>query len=281
MINRYRPPDYIQDWVKYVGRVPEEIPQDLLERVRRDLQKFKVSKPTFTIVMIAFNEEDFIFPALASIAANVPSHPTELWVINNNSTDRTQEWLDLLGVRSLLEEEQGWTPARNAGLKEASGEILLSADSDNIYPSQWVNTLTRPLLNKPQVVASCGEYCYYRDSGQYDLGIIAYQWLRHLNIRLRHPKRPHLNCLGGSMAVRRKEAVEVGGYRAQGSGEDGELAFRLHKKGAIHFNSSRQAMAYASLRALFRDGSIRHAFWLRIKKHGARFFAYFTAQKKG
>ena len=78
-----------------------------LEDLRRRLKRFDVENPLVSIVIPAWNEEENITKTIASLAYNEFDFPCELFVVNNNSTDNTQAVLDNIGVRSMMELNQG------------------------------------------------------------------------------------------------------------------------------------------------------------------------------
>lgn len=281
MLGRYRPVPQVQALTKWLDVPWEEVPATVKQEAQEGLRRYERTAPQISVVMIGRNEEARIFAALLSLARVELPVPTELVVVDNGSTDSMPLILNDLGVKTVRETTAGWTPARNAGLQAARGEIILTADSDNLYPPQWVVALSAPLRKNPDMAVTCSEYCFYTRENRYPISLHLYQYLRLVNNLMRQPKRPHLNCLGGTMGFRREQALEVGGYRAPGAGEDGELAFRLARLGKIVFVRDKRALAYASLRSVFRDGDFFRAFRQRLRTHLVRLFAYFSTQKNG
>jgi hypothetical protein len=107
-----------------------------------------------------------------------------------------------------------------------------------------------------------------------------YQNFRLVNSIMRHAKRPHLNCLGGNMALRKSIIDKVGGYEMGiGRGEDGGLAFRMQEHGKILFIRTKDSYSYSSLRNIVSDGSLWDAFAFRLKTHSKRLFSYLKTQK--
>lgn len=275
----FYPGKEIQQIVPYLSMDMESIPADDWLRRRKQLERYQVSDPECSIVMIAFNEERYLYASLASLAEQISDRKVELILVDNNSSDRTKEIAERLGVRVVLEKKQGWAEARQAGLDVAKGEIILSADGDNLYNPHWVDTMAAH-FSDPEVQAVCSQYSFYTFDNKYDLGLQLYQNLRWVNSKMRHKSRPHLNCLGGSLAYRRQTAVDVGGFTmGVGRGEDGDLTFRINDKGKIIFDDSRNAFAHSSLRHVFIDGSLRKTLANRLSTHLRRIPEYFTKQK--
>ncbi|MEM9284138.1 MAG: glycosyltransferase [Verrucomicrobiota bacterium] len=67
----------------------------------------------------------------------------ELIVVDNNSTDHTpntiQKYSDKLPLKSAFEPVKGHTHARNRGLSEASGELILWTDDDTVVSPIWLS----------------------------------------------------------------------------------------------------------------------------------------------
>ena len=85
--------------------------------------------------------------SLAGLA--VPPHEKwEIVVVDNNSTDATRQVVERftgaspLEIRYAFEAAQGLSHARNAGIKEAKGEILAFTDDDFRVDSRWLVELS-------------------------------------------------------------------------------------------------------------------------------------------
>ncbi len=278
---KFYPGKPVRHLVTYLSKSREDIsPQDWLDR-RKALSRFSdVEDPEISIVMIARNEERFLFASLASIGEQLTERKVELIWVNNGSTDGSRDIAERLGVKVVDEPKPGWAEARQAGLEAAKGKIILSADGDNIYNPHWLEALARH-FDDPKVVMACSQYCLYTYDNKYGLDLQIYQNLRWINSKMRHSKRPHLNCLGGSLAYRAEVAREVGGFTmGVGRGEDGDLAFRMEKKGQIIFDDSEEAYAHSSLRNVLIEESLMKTLTQRLSVHLKRIPEYFSKQNK-
>ena len=75
----------------------------------------------------------------------------ELLVVDNASRDHTPQIvaeikMPNMTLRALREPKPGQCHARNLGLAEASGEIVVFTDDDLRYPIEWLEEMTTPLL---------------------------------------------------------------------------------------------------------------------------------------
>jgi glycosyltransferase involved in cell wall biosynthesis len=75
----------------------------------------------------------------------------ELIVVDNASTDHTREVIERanltnLSVKYVFEPKQGQCQARNTGVAQSKGNILLWTDDDVRVPYDWVEAMCRPLI---------------------------------------------------------------------------------------------------------------------------------------
>lgn len=107
---------------------------------------------TASIIVCTRNRADDLRKTLESIGrCDVPADlPTELLVVDNGSTDHTQDVVDGAGlknmpVRCVREPRAGLGRARNRALAEAHGEVFLFTDDDVRVPRNWIQGMCRPL----------------------------------------------------------------------------------------------------------------------------------------
>ena len=77
----------------------------------------------------------------------------ELLVVNNNSTDATDEviatFVSRLPVRRLFEPQPGQSHARNAAVREARGDYIVWTDDDVLVDEHWVAAYVRAFETWP------------------------------------------------------------------------------------------------------------------------------------
>jgi glycosyltransferase involved in cell wall biosynthesis len=80
-----------------------------------------------------------------------PSLRWEIIIVDNNSKDETSQVVEGLQrrypgrIRYILEQQKGISHARNAGIREARGEILAFIDDDETAHPDWLRNLTENL----------------------------------------------------------------------------------------------------------------------------------------
>lgn len=264
--------------------------EDLTDRLRR----FRPAKPEVSIVIPAWNEGDQIFRTLSSLADTVTDKATEIIVINNNSTDHTQEVLDRLGVVSYFQPLQGIAHARQMGLEKAHGKYHLCADADTFYPPYWPAAMVRPMLQDPRIAGVYGRYSFLPPVGSQRWPLWMYEKLTGILIRIRKRKREHINFLGFNMGFVTETGRITGGFNvtrarqfsniagADGfvdESEDGRMAVNLMSRGKLELISDRRARVFTSSRRLLAEGGIFQSFMTRVKMHSLRLTEYVSGKK--
>lgn len=253
----------------------EEIPSSFFDEVNAGLKALQSEDPLISITIPAFNEEVSILRTLYSLSRNKTTYPLEIIVVNNNSTDRTQEVLDRLNVRSVFQPKAGWGPARQMGQEQARGKYILSADADCIYPPDWIQKMAKELL-KDGVTCVYGGYSFLAPLGKSRVKYFVYEIFKNIIVKIRNFKRPWFNCGGASMGYVRKLSMEIGFIDRFIRGEDGRMCFELARRGKIVRVPG--VVVWTSPRTLEKEGSLTRSFINRIKKESRRLRGYLKTQ---
>lgn len=272
----------LPSWLKphlYPNKNFWDLTSEERQHLKHRLSTFNHSNPEVSIVIPAWNEEENIFRTLSSLASSQTKHSAEIIVINNNSTDRTQEILDSLNVRSFLQPVQGTPHARQMGLDEARGRYHLCADSDTFYPPRWIDLMVAPMVADVGITGVYGTYSFVPPQGQGRLGLWLYELMGSVFTKIRKRNREYLNVFGFNMGFVTEIGRSTGGFRVGGArvynhtsgsdyeneAEDGRMALNLKKKGMLHQVTDRHARVFTSSRRLMADGSIWSAFTNRAQ----------------
>ncbi len=252
----------------------------LYAEIRWGLQQFNSQNPIISIVIPAWNEEKTIARTLYSLSKIVTKYPTELIIVNNNSTDNTQSILDVCGVQSILETRQGIAQARQTGLQAAKGIYVLSGDADTLYPSTWVNMLMEELVKK-NVVAVWGKHSFVPTDGTTRSTFVFYETLKQILYRFREHHRPYLNAMGANVGYKKEVAYLVGGYdTTTHRGSDGRLAMAMWKHGKISAVRSSKATVWTDARRFNFDSGMFHSLVRRALKELPRMGEYVGVTKR-
>lgn len=94
-----------------------------------------MSEYTFSVIIPAHNEEKYIgkcLQAVKSAAKYVGDAKTEIIVVANRCTDKTVAIARHYGAKVVINEEKCIAAIRNAGVREAKGEIIVTIDADSL-----------------------------------------------------------------------------------------------------------------------------------------------------
>jgi glycosyltransferase involved in cell wall biosynthesis len=252
-------------------RVHQEEAQWFLNNVhsiRENILRISSENPEVTIVVPAFNEEDSILRCLSSLSKTITSRKIEILVVNNNSSDRTQEFIEKSGAKFVIEYKQGVKHARNAGLAFAKGKIILNADADSVYSPYWVDLLSAP-LEDTNVSCSFGSFAFLPDRQTFRLSYFLYETAGDIYKQVNQiGKDSAMYVYGCSSAFRKDQGVDVGCYEhPEGANEDGYLALKLRNKfGKLHHVNDSRSLVWTSDRRLREKGGLLQSFMSRMSQ---------------
>ncbi len=165
-------------------------------------------EPRVTILISAFNEEDFIEATLRNkLALDYPREKLEIIVMSDASTDRTDAIVRAFEgetVRLLRQEaRQGKTAALNMAVPHATGEILVFSDANSVYDVHALSALLENFRD-PQVGYVTGKMIYVnRDGTSIGDGCTAYMKYENLLRKKETSLGSIVGVDGGIDAVRR------------------------------------------------------------------------------
>lgn len=273
-MNIFNNPKWIRKY-DYPFTSINEVPDNIFEDVNLKLDRLQSKEPEITILISAWNEEMNILRTLSSLSDSDTTVPIEIIVVNNNSSDNTQQTLDKLNVTSYFQPIQGCGPSRQLGMEHAKSKYILLADADCIYPSCWINKMLEE-LKKDNVVCVYGRYSFISEKGYSRWKLFILETLKDFIAEVRQFKRPYLNAFGISMGYVTEYGMKVGYIMHNTRGDDGRFCFDLMKYGKVKPVRSNMARPWTSPRTLQRDGSFFRALWSRIVLEFQRFTSYFT-----
>jgi len=97
-----------------------------------------------SVVIPCYNEEE----GVREVMGRMPGVVDEVVVVDNNCTDRTAEVARALGARVVAEKTPGYGAAYKAGLRAATGDLVVTLDGDGTYPPEEIPRLVDSLLDK-------------------------------------------------------------------------------------------------------------------------------------
>ena len=117
-----------------------------------------------SIIICTYNREKYLYNVLKSIAENDFSESEyEIVLVNNNSTDGTEAEYERfrrdfpqVSLHYFVEKNQGLSHARNRGIAEAKGDILIYVDDDALVNKEFLRTYADFFAQYPQASAGGG-----------------------------------------------------------------------------------------------------------------------------
>lgn len=112
-----------------------------------------MQRPFLSIIIPAYNEEFRLPDTLSQVGSFLEEqiYSSEVWIVDNNSTDRTAEIIQEYSSRNtifqgLFEKEPGKGAAVRCGMLKAQGEFLFMCDADLSMPINELKKFLPPQL---------------------------------------------------------------------------------------------------------------------------------------
>ncbi|NMB37410.1 MAG: glycosyltransferase family 2 protein [Bacteroidales bacterium] len=188
-----------------------------------------------SVIICTYNRDKYIYGVLQSIALNdYPKSKYEIVLVNNNSTDNTEaevarfasDYPDVT-LRTFVETNQGLSYARNRGIKESGGNILIYVDDDATVNKEYLSGYAAFFEANPDISAAGGPIIPDYEEGEEP------EWMTYFIKRLltaylyfgdKEREFPGKNYPGGGNAAYRKAVFEkVGLYNVELGRSGGNL----------------------------------------------------------
>jgi N-acetylglucosaminyl-diphospho-decaprenol L-rhamnosyltransferase len=105
-----------------------------------------------SIVIVSYNARGDLDRCLISVLEGGVSVPHEVIVVDNGSTDGSQEVARRAGVHLIeIGGNLGFAAANNRGIRASSGELILLLNSDTVVPAGALDRLVATIRARPEV----------------------------------------------------------------------------------------------------------------------------------
>lgn len=193
-----------------------------------------IRKGTISVVIPTYNRAQVLCRAIES-ALDQTLPPDEVVVIDDGSTDRTEQIIERLRTRIcyVRQENAGASAARNRGVRESRGEWIAFLDSDDFWAEEYLQRM------REAIVATAGRaQVYFSDSLSISELPLTSHWVR-CNFAARAPYELCLEATEWAMLpkqpmmiqasiVDRETYLHLGGFSEHlPSREDTHLFFRM------------------------------------------------------
>jgi glycosyltransferase involved in cell wall biosynthesis len=197
------------------------------------------TQPTVSILMPVYNGAEYLRPAIDCLLKQTFSD-FELIIVNDGSTDNTQEIIDSYDdarIVCLTQENQGVARSLNNGLQIARGKYVRRHDADDVSLPDSLQKQVDFLEAHPDYVMVSNQQAFMTYNGK-----IAYKFrMPHNRFFEGKPWKDvtfddfdpgHATpIVHGTACYKRQEVMEIGAYRPEFIvGEDNDLWIRLLEK---------------------------------------------------
>ncbi len=171
------------------------------------MQKRSSEGPILSVVIPAYNVEQFIRPAIDSVLSQ-SFKDLEVIVVNDGSTDSTARrvaQVDDPRVRMISKPNGGLSAARNTGIRAAKGKYIALLDGDDVWSPDYATRHVDVLSRDPSVGISYSFLAYINERGE-----------RTGQLLISRLKRPSLmqliirNVIASQVVVRRECFSQAG-----------------------------------------------------------------------
>jgi glycosyltransferase involved in cell wall biosynthesis len=210
-----------------------------------------------SVIVCARNAEKTIEACLKSVEGNQPS---EIILIDGNSTDGTVQIASKHTDRIYSDEGKGLAYARQLGAQKASSKYIAYVDSDVVLTSNCLQKMLEELQEKGYAGIHAQVVSLSNDN--------YWEWAEDQHVRMMFNRVGERKWIGNIAAIFRRQSVIENPFDPffVGAGEDKNLSLNLRRKGLKLGISS--AYVYHRHRTS-AGGFIKQRFW--YGKGGSRF----------
>lgn len=207
--------------------------------------------PSVTVAVPCWNEATTIGGTIESLMAlDYPKDKLHIVVVDNNSTDNTQEIAQTFkkkypeNIEVLLETKQGKHHAVNKALELSKSELFGCLDADSFVAPNALANIVGYFENNPlaRAVTPC---IHIRSPKTFVQRMQAIEYLMGVFLRKAFGSLDAIQVTPGPFSIFKREAVfgVLGGYKKAHNTEDFEITLRMHKN-HLKIMNSHKALVY-------------------------------------
>lgn len=243
------------------------------------------------MVVCTYNRVEFLKKAVNSLLSQTIIEKSdvkwEIIIVNNNSTDSTEEYLLEIAktnenIQYVFEEKQGICHARNSGFHAARYDIIAYLDDDEWADSNWAAELIRVFKENDRVGCVAGPYYLEnKDRLPFWISPSSYAVLGDVWINTNQESYCEMGRVGfggGNLAINKDACVKAGGFPLLGrkgelllSDEDTLICYAIYDAGFKLFYNPKAIAHHALI-----PSRVKLSYFLRYAKG----MAYTRAKKE-
>lgn len=190
--------------------------------------------PDVSVVIPALNAAGQLPALLEGLRAAIAEAPerVEIIVADNGSTDGTASIAEAAGARVIRAATPGPAAARNAGMREARGALILLIDADCVPARDWIAVWCRAFAEDPRLDLAGGDLEDAETETLVGLYTAYHGILEARRFAAGSPTRPGF-FVTANFAIRRAALERLGGFdeTMDPAGEDADLCWRADELG--------------------------------------------------
>jgi cellulose synthase/poly-beta-1,6-N-acetylglucosamine synthase-like glycosyltransferase len=207
--------------------------------------------PSVTIAVPCWNESSTIGGTIESLMAlDYPKDKLHIIVVDNNSTDNTQEIVESFrkkypnNIEVLLETKQGKHHAVNKALELSKSELFGCLDADSFVASNALATIVGYFEHNSEAMAVT-PCIHIRNPKTFIQRMQAIEYLMGVFLRKAFGSLDAIQVTPGPFSIFKREEVfgSLGGYKKAHNTEDFEITLRMHKN-HLKIMNSHKALVY-------------------------------------
>lgn len=235
------------------------------EEEYRELTQF----PTVSVAVPCWNEERTLPATLDSLLAlDYPKDKITIFVVDNNSTDNTQEILAEYKEKHpgqivpLIETKQGKHNAVNLALEHSTADLFGCLDADSFVAPHTLKTIVSYFDRDPQIMAVT-PCIHIRQPKTFIQRMQAIEYLMGVFVRKAFGSLDAIQVTPGPFSIFKKEVFEkIGNYHKAHNTEDFEITLRMHKA-HLKIANSHKALVYTIGPATMKGFFYQRLRWVR------------------
>ena len=234
-----------------------------------------MTKVKISAVICTYNRAELLDKCIKSLTEqSLDKSKYEIIIVNNNSTDNTQEVINKWAVSNkqivtVLEKQQGKSFALNAGIKKANGKYVAFTDDDIYVEPDWLERLLYAFTHiKPEPVSVGGKIIPYFDSTPPQWFIDGGYEFREKGDVGKFLELPQARngFSGGNVAYAKWALIKINGYSTSFGpkenkfimGEDTEISNRIHQQNPNFWYDPDIVVNHFT-----PDSHFRYSFWIK------------------
>jgi glycosyltransferase involved in cell wall biosynthesis len=210
--------------------VSVEIPEGVSARVFDEWPNGRAG-PLISVVIPHLNQPEALKACLSSLdTQSLARNCFEIIVVDNGSVSNPEDIVaNYPGTRLLRELQSGPGPARNFGVRSATGDIIAFIDADCRAHRDWLHNALQTIRSSPEGTILGGDVQVWRNRWNTFTGIEAFEAV--FEYRFKFFIERHGFCGTGNLVVRRSDYERVGPFAGIEFAEDVEWGQRARAAG--------------------------------------------------